>query len=90
MSGTFYMTSHEITPTIPIHRGTLQGGTLLPFLFMIFVEPLLVWLRINIIGCRPTHQTEQPYGTYISYDDHGYADDICIATSILANLHILI
>ena len=27
VSGTYYMTSHRNTPTIPIHRGTLQGDT---------------------------------------------------------------
>jgi hypothetical protein len=41
VSGTHYMTPHGNTPTILIHRGTLQGGTLSPFLFAIFMEPLL-------------------------------------------------
>jgi hypothetical protein len=33
VSGTYYMTPHGDTPTIPIHRGTLQGDTLSPFLY---------------------------------------------------------
>ncbi len=41
VSGTYYMTPHENTPTMPIHRGTLQGDTLFPFLFTICMEPLL-------------------------------------------------
>jgi hypothetical protein len=41
VSGTYYMTPHGNTPTIPIHRGTLQRDTLSPFLFTIFMEPLL-------------------------------------------------
>jgi hypothetical protein len=45
--GTYYMTSHGNTPTIPIRRGTLQGDTLSPFLFTIFMEPLLRWLFIG-------------------------------------------
>ncbi len=44
VSGTYYMTPHGNTPNIPIHRGTLQGDTLPPFLFTIFMEPLLRWL----------------------------------------------
>ena len=41
VSNTYYMTPHGNTPTIPIHRGTLQGDTLSPFPFMIFMELLL-------------------------------------------------
>jgi len=49
-SGSYYMTPHCITPTIPIQRGTLQGDTLSPFLFTIFMEPLLRWLSIGSRG----------------------------------------
>jgi hypothetical protein len=84
------MTPHGNTPTIPIHRGTLQGDTLSPFLFTIFMEPLLRWLSIGSRGYKPMQQTEQPAGTYMSYDDHGYADDISITTGTLDNLQIQI
>jgi hypothetical protein len=33
------------TPSINIHRGTIQGNTLSPYLFLIFLEPLLRWLQ---------------------------------------------
>jgi hypothetical protein len=52
-SGTYYMTPHGNTPTIPIHRGTLQGDALSPFLFTIFMEPLLGWLSIGSRGYKP-------------------------------------
>ena len=81
VSGTYYMTPHGNTPTVPIHRGTLQGDTLSPFIFMIFTEPLLRCLSIGSKGYKPIQQTDQPAGTYMSYDDHGYADDISITTS---------
>ncbi len=80
VSDTYYMTPHGNTPTIPIHRGTLQGDNLSPFLFTIFMEPLLRWLSIGSRGCKPMQRSDQPASTYIAYDDHGYADDICITT----------
>jgi hypothetical protein len=39
--GTYYMTPRGNTPTIPIHHGTLQEKAISPFLFTIFMEPLL-------------------------------------------------
>ena len=88
VSGTYYMTPCGDTPTIPIHRGTLQGDTLSPFLLTIFMEPLLRWLSIGSTGYKPMQHIEQLASTYISYDDHGYADDISITTGTLDNLQI--
>ena len=90
MPCTYYTTPHGNTPTIPIHRGTLQGDTISRFLITIFMEPLLRWLSIGIWGYKPMQHTEQPAGTYMSYDDHGYADDISITTGTLDNLQIQI
>ena len=33
------------TKPIPIQRGSIQGNTLSPYLFLIFLEPLLRWLQ---------------------------------------------
>ena len=88
VSGTYYMTPRGNTPTIPIHRGTLQGDTISPFVFTIFMEPLLRWLSIGSRGYKPMQQTKQPTGTYPSHDDHGYVDDISITTGTLDNLQI--
>jgi len=56
VSGTYYTTPQGNTPTIPIHRGTLQGDTLSPSLFTIFMEPLLRWPSVGSRGYKPTHQ----------------------------------
>ncbi len=90
VSGTYFMTPHGDIPTIPIHRGTLQGDTLSPSLFTIFMEPLLRWLSIGSRGYKPTRQLQTPTCTYMTYDDHGYAYDIRITTGTLENLQIQI
>ena len=54
------------------------------------MEPLLRWLSIGSRGYKPTHQPQPPTGTHITYDDHGYADDISITTGTLENLQIQI
>ncbi len=88
--GTYYVTPHGNTLAILIHRGTLQGDTLSPSLFTIFMEPLLRWLSIGSRGYKPIHQLQTPTCTYMRYDDHGYADDIIITTGTLENLQIQI
>eukprot|EP00983_Pelagomonas_calceolata_P081454 1155584-Pelagomonas_calceolata.AAC.3 len=35
----------NFTNDLPIERGTIQGDTLSPFLFLIYMEPLQPWLH---------------------------------------------
>jgi len=76
--------------TIRIHRDKLEGDTLSPFLFTIFMEPLLRWLSVGNKGYKLTHQSQTPTCTYMTYDDHGYADDISITTRTLENFQLQI
>ncbi len=50
------------------------------------MEPLLRWLSIGSIEYKLTHQQQTPSSTYMTYDDHGYADDISITIGTLENL----
>ena len=52
------------------------------------MEPLLRWLAVGSRGYRPSYQTHKPTASIITYDDHGYADDISITTGSIQNLKI--
>ena len=83
VSNTYYMTPHGNTSLISIQRGTLQGDTLSPFLFTIFMEPLLRWLAVGSRGYCPTYQPHKSTTAIITYDDHEYADEASITASTL-------
>ena len=76
------------TDAISIDRGTIQGDTLSPFLFIIFLEPLLRWLQSGGRGYK--------YGCLqsdIDNKDHttsalAYADDLAAITSTLEDLKV--
>ena len=85
-SSTYFLTPHGPTDDIPIRRGTLQGDTLSPFLFTIFIEPLLRWLETGSRGYRPTCTVPEEDQTMITFDELGYADDLTLNTSTLEDL----
>jgi len=88
LSSTYYMTTHGNTSPISIKRGTLQGDTLSPFLFTIFMEPLLRWLAVGSRGYCPSYQPHQSTTVIITCDDHGYAFDASIMAGTIKNLTI--
>ena len=67
------------TQKISIHRGTIQGDTLSPYLFLIFLEPLLRWLQREKYG-----YTLRTSKTTINTAAH--ADDLAIITNKLPSL----
>ena len=72
------------THDIFVGRGTIQGDTLSPYLFLVFIEPFLRWLqhggRGYAPGClRGTHLPKTVAAL-------AYADDLKAFTSNLSNL----
>ena len=80
-------TSSVITPygntdEYDVRRGTLQGDTLSPFLFIVFMEPLIRWLEAGGRGYRLTESATvaplAPEPTILS--DFVLADDAALTT----------
>jgi hypothetical protein len=69
------------TPPIHIQRGTIQGDTFSPYLFLIFLEPLLRWLQCGKHGY--TLQTSK-----LEIHSAAYADDLVIISNKPSSLQI--
>ena len=67
------------TQTIPIQRGTIQGDTLSPYLFILFLEPLLRWLARDNQG----YNFKTSKNTISSA---AYANDLVIISSNIAHI----
>jgi len=84
---THIQASGGTSDAVQINRGTIQGDTLSPFLFLVFLEPLLRWLhsggRDYRYGCL-TDAANQQY----KCSAPAYADDLAITTNTLPNLKV--
>jgi ribonuclease HI len=85
---TAFTTPFGKTSPIPMDRGTIQGDSLSPFLFILYLEPLLRWLRVGARGYIPgaynhldtLHKLKQ------QLPDVTYADDLNLICSSVGDL----
>ena len=75
-------TPHGSTSSIPMERGTIQGDSLSPFLFIVYLEPLLRWLRVGVNGYIPGvyKQSMAVDRLKAHIPDSTYADDLNLVT----------
>ncbi|KAJ9520579.1 hypothetical protein QJQ45_007435 [Haematococcus lacustris] len=82
---TRFKTPYGHTDPVPVDRGTIQGDSLSPFLFLIYIEPLLRWLQVGARGYKFTSDTTDSAGRF-TIGSIDYADDIAILCNSISNL----
>ena len=73
------LTPYGKTGDIAVRKGTIQGDTLSPLLFNLYIEPLLRWLEVGNYGYQhklSTVRTTAP----------AYADDLGALTGRVAHM----
>ncbi|KAJ9529435.1 hypothetical protein QJQ45_013693 [Haematococcus lacustris] len=82
---TRFKTPYGHTDPVSVNRGTIQGDSLSPFLFLIYIEPLLRWLQVGARGYKFKSATADS-GERATVSSIDYADDIAILCNTLRNL----
>ncbi|KAJ9507208.1 hypothetical protein QJQ45_004805 [Haematococcus lacustris] len=82
---TRFKTPYGHTDPVPVDRGTIQGDSLSPFLFLVYIEPLLRWLQVGARGYKFTSDTTDSAGRF-TIGSIDYADDIAILCNSISNL----
>jgi len=79
------------TGQIPVERGTIQGDTLSPFLFLLYMETLLRWLHVGGRGyvhtCIPNENELQTHLAN-NISSASFADNLLCPTGNLKNLEV--
>jgi len=75
---TTFQTPFGPTPAMQMNRGTIQGDSLSPFLFIIYLEPLLRWLKAGNKGypVGALGNESQDMQQHYRISDITYADDL--------------
>ena len=78
-----------LTDPILVGRGTIQGDTLSPLIFLIFLEPLLRWLSVGGHGYTPTCIMSDPSFSHpciATQSSPAFADDLALLSPNHNNL----
>ena len=85
---TEFTTPYGHTAPIPLQRGTIQGDSLSPFLYIAYTEPLLRWLRVGAAGYKAGAFQDRSVAEQVKLQipDITYADDLNLLTGTAADM----
>ncbi|KAJ9525554.1 hypothetical protein QJQ45_003074 [Haematococcus lacustris] len=84
---TRFKTPYGPTDPVPVDRGTIQGDSLSPFLFLIYIEPLLRWLQVGARGYK-FQSVENDSDNRYTIGSIDYADDVAILCNSISNTRV--
>jgi exonuclease III/ribonuclease HI len=79
---------HGTTDAVVVDRGTIQGDSLSPFLFINYLEPMLRWLRVGKRGYHPGLVQNAANRRDTQVTDITFADDLNLLTDKASNMKI--
>ena len=78
--------AHGRTSPLPVDRGTIQGDSLSPLLFLLYLEPLLRWLKHGDAGYTPGIATDAATRAACRCAALAYADDLQLFTGCTSHM----
>ncbi|KAJ9534665.1 hypothetical protein QJQ45_002921 [Haematococcus lacustris] len=83
---TRFKTPYGPTDPVPVDRGTIQGDSLSPFLFLIYID-LLRWLQVGARGYK-FQSVENDSDNRYTIGSIDYADDVAILCNSISNTRV--
>jgi len=83
---TTILTNFGESAPIDIERGTLQGDSLSPFLFLLFIDPLLRWLHVGGRGYQHGCMSDATERGRHACAAPAFADDLALLTGSAADM----
>ncbi|KAK3236172.1 hypothetical protein CYMTET_53672 [Cymbomonas tetramitiformis] len=76
----------QVSEEVPIRRGILQGDSMSPLLFILYLEPLLRWLEVGNHGYRHKYVTDEELRGELRTSSGAFVDDLIILTRLMSGM----